>query len=138
MQRVRIGFIGCGKMARNHGRIFTREVPEAEIVALADPDAANLARFTSEIFPGGDAPPTFDDYRTMLAEVPLDGVVIVSPHTYHFAQAMDAISAGCHVLVEKPMVIRSADAQTLIAHARAHDRAISVAFPGPFTCEFQY
>jgi predicted dehydrogenase len=138
MQRVRIGFIGCGKMARNHGRIFTREVPEAEIVALADPSAANLARFTSEIFPGGDAPPAFDDYRTMLAEVPLDGVVIVSPHTYHFIQAMDAISAGRHVLIEKPMVISTADAQALIAHAQTHQRVVSVAFPGPFTCEFQY
>ena len=113
-------------------------VPEAEIVALADPDANSLARFIADVFPDQAAPPTFDDYQTMLAEVPLDGVVIVSPHAYHFVQAMDALSAGCHVLVEKPMVIRSADAQTLIAHARAHNRAISVAFPGPFTCEFQY
>ncbi|HEY3231986.1 MAG TPA: Gfo/Idh/MocA family oxidoreductase [Roseiflexaceae bacterium] len=138
MERVRIGMIGCGSMGRHHGRVFTRTVPETVIVALADPDANNLARFITDVFPDQAAPPTFDDYRTMLAEVPLDGVVIVSPHAYHFVQAMDAISAGCHVLVEKPMVIRSADAQTLIAHARAHNRVISVAFPGPFTCEFQY
>jgi predicted dehydrogenase len=138
MERVRIGFIGCGNMGRHHGRIFTKLVPEAEIVALTDPSEANLARFTAEIYPGGDAPPTFADYRTMLAEVPMDGVVIISPHAHHFQQAMDAISAGLHVLIEKPMVIRTEDAQTLIAYARERDRIVSLAFPGPFTCEFQY
>jgi predicted dehydrogenase len=138
MDRVRIGLIGCGSMARHHGRIFTQQVPEVEIAALVDPSAANLARFVSEIFPGGDAPPTFDNYQTMLAEVPLDGVMIISPHSYHFQQAMDSISAGMHVLVEKPMVIRTEDAQTLIAYAQEKNRVVSVAFPGPFTCEFQY
>jgi len=138
MERVRIGFIGCGGMARHHGRIFTEQVPEVELAALVDPSEANLARFVSEIFPAGDAPPTFDNYQTMLAEVPLDGVMIISPHAYHFQQAIDSISAGCHVLVEKPMVIRTEDAQALIAYAQEHNRVISVAFPGPFTCEFQY
>jgi predicted dehydrogenase len=138
MDRVRIGLIGCGGMARHHGRIFTQQVPEIEIAALVDPSAANLARFVSEIFPGDNAPPTFDNYQAMLAEVPLDGVMIISPHAYHFQQAMDAISAGMHVLVEKPMVIRTEDAQTLIAYAQEKNRVVSVAFPGPFTCEFQY
>ena len=138
MERVRLGMIGCGSMGRHHGRIFSQKVPEAEIVALADPDPNNLARFVADVFPGQQPPATFNDYRAMLAEVPLDGVVIVSPHAYHFAQAMDAISAGCHVLVEKPMVIRTEDALALMAHARAHNRVVSIAFPGPFTCEFQY
>src|SRR5262245_39534315 len=114
MERVRIGFIGCGGMARHHGRMFTQQVPEAEIAALVDPSEANLARFVSEIFPNGGAPPTFDNYQAMLAEVPLDGVMIISPHAYHFQQAMDSISAGRHVLIEKPMVINTNDAQTLI------------------------
>ncbi|MFL5801351.1 MAG: Gfo/Idh/MocA family oxidoreductase, partial [Roseiflexaceae bacterium] len=56
MERVRIGLIGCGSMARYHGRIFTQQVPEAEIAALVDPSEANLTRFVSEIFPGGAAP----------------------------------------------------------------------------------
>lgn len=138
MERVRIGVIGCGNMARLHGRRFTQEVPEAEIVALADPDEGNLARFTAEIFPDAPPPPTFADYRAMLERAAPDGVVIVTPHAYHFQQAMDAIDAGCHVLVEKPMVIHTADALTLMAHAQAKGRAISIAFPGPFTREFQY
>ncbi len=126
-------------MGRYHGRMFIQHAPEAEITALADPDPNNLARFMENVFPEGrQLEASFADYQTMLATVPLDGVVIATPHAYHFQQAMDAISAGCHVLIEKPMVIKTEDALTLIRHARAETRLISVAFPGPFTREFQY
>jgi len=118
MDRVRLGVIGCGGMSRYHGRIFTQSVPEAEIVALVEPDSSNLARYIAEIFPGQPAPATFTDYHTMLAEAALDAVLIVSPHSYHFQQVIDSIDAGCHVLVEKPMVISTADAQALIAHGQ--------------------
>ena len=138
MDRVRLGVIGCGSMSRHHGRIFAQSVPEAEIVALVEPDANNLARYIAEIFPDGPSPATFSDYRAMLAEATPDAVLIVSPHSYHFQQVIDSIDAGCHVLVEKPMVIRTEDAQALIAHASKHDKIVSVAFPGPFSCEFQY
>ena len=52
MNRVRLGVIGCGSMSRHHGRIFTQSVPEAEIVALVEPDANNLARYVADVFPG--------------------------------------------------------------------------------------
>ncbi len=139
MSKVRIGIIGCGGMARHHGKIFTRNVPEAEIVALAEPSGDNLARFIKEVFDDPEAEPaTFSDYREMLRQVKLDGVMIISPHAYHYQQAVDAMDAGCHVLVEKPMVISTADAQAMIAHAERTGKTVSVAFPGPFTTEFQY
>lgn len=139
LERVRLGMIGCGNMGRYHGRLLTQTVPEAEICALADSDPNNLASFIADVFPDGkQLEGTFTDYRQMLETVPLDGVVIVSPHAYHFQHAMDAISAGCHVLIEKPMVIKTEDAQTLIRHARNEGRLISVAFQGPFSREFQY
>jgi predicted dehydrogenase len=138
MDRVRLGVIGCGSMSRHHGRIIAQRVPEAEIVALVEPNADNLARYIADIFPNQPAPPAFADYRAMLSEAKPDAVLIVSPHAYHFQQVMDSISAGCHVLVEKPMVIRTEDAQALITHAREHNKVVSVAFPGPFSVEFQY
>lgn len=139
MEKVRLGIIGCGGMGRYHGHRFIQTVPDAEIVALSDPNADNLAQFITEVFPEGKQPEaTFADYQAMLQAVDLDGVVIISPHAHHFQQVVDAIDAGCHVLVEKPMVIRTEDAQTMIAHGEKHNRIISVAFPGPFTREFHY
>ncbi|HMO58074.1 MAG TPA: Gfo/Idh/MocA family oxidoreductase, partial [Roseiflexaceae bacterium] len=139
MDRVRIGIIGCGGMSRHHGRVITRQIPGAEIVGLAEPNEANLARFIKDVFDDPAAEPaTFSDYRQLLEEIELDGVILVTPHNQHFQQAMDAIDRGLHVMIEKPMVISTADAKALIAHAEANRKVVSVAFPGPFTREFQY
>lgn len=138
MKPVRMGIIGCGGMARGHGRAFARSTPGVELVALAEPNEANLDRFVREVFIDGSEPDTFADYREMLAKVPLDGVLLVTPHNQHFQQAIDAMDSGAHVLIEKPMVIRTEDARALIAHAEKTGKVVSVAFPGPFTREFQY
>lgn len=137
MTPVRIGMIGCGGMARQHGHAW-HNVADAEIAALVDPSETNLAQFITEVFTDKQPPPTFADHRAMLAETKLDAVLIVSPHAHHFAQAMDALDAGCHVLIEKPMVIATAHAKALIERAETTGRVLSVAFPGPFSPEFQY
>ncbi|MBC8161504.1 MAG: Gfo/Idh/MocA family oxidoreductase [Roseiflexaceae bacterium] len=136
MTPLRIGMIGCGGMARHHGHKW-KDVGEAELVALADPSQASIDQFIAEVRPGAQIA-TFSDHRAMLAESKLDAVVIVSPHAHHFAQAIDALDAGCHVLVEKPMVTATDQAKALIAHAEAAHKVLSVAFLGPFTTEFQY
>jgi predicted dehydrogenase len=138
MANVRIGMIGCGGMARRHGRMFDA-LPDVDVVALAEPQGANLERFIQEtVSDKTQLPTTYSDYRDMLKHERLDGVVIVTPHNQHFTQAMDALNVGCHVLVEKPMVIDTEDALALIERAEQAQKVVSVAFPGPFTCEFQY
>jgi predicted dehydrogenase len=135
---VRIGLIGCGGMARHHGRMFDA-LPGARVVALAEPSQLNLDQFILEtVSDKTQLPNTYADYRTMLQKEQLDGVVIVTPHNQHFTQAVDAMQAGAHVLVEKPMVIDTEDALALIEKAEQLNKVVSVAFPGPFTCEFQY
>ena len=74
----------------------------------------------------------------MLAKVELDAVFIITPHAHHFQQVMDSLDAGCQVFVEKPMVMTSEEARTIIKHAEKKKRMVSVAFPGTFTPEFQY
>jgi predicted dehydrogenase len=112
MAKVRIGFIGAGGMARAHVRRLA-DIPEAEIVALADPSSASLDEMKAE-FPALASVPTFGDYRDMLAQVPMDAVEIHSPHTCHYPQALDVLQAGMHLLLEKPMVCTSQHARELI------------------------
>ena len=64
----------------------------------------------------------------MLAEVPMDGVVISSPHTLHFEHAKAALEKGCHVLVEKPLTTSAADARALVALAAAKGKQIVVPY----------
>jgi predicted dehydrogenase len=139
MDKVRIGIIGCGGMSRHHGRVLTQQIPEAEIAAICDTQPGNIARFQREILdPAKISPPTFSDHLDMLAKVELDGVIIVTPHVHHFDQTIAALDAGCHVLLEKPMVTGVEDARQLIDYSQQKQRAISVAFPGPFSAEFAY
>jgi len=139
MKKVRLGIIGCGSMSRYHGRVYTTQVPDAEIVALCDTHKNNLNRYQREVFdPIKQKPPAFADYEDMLAEVKLDAVLIVTPHNQHFEQVSASLDAGCHVLVEKPMVVAVEHARKLIKHAAKAKRVLSVAFPGTFSPEFQY
>lgn len=139
MKTVRLGIIGCGSMSRYHAKTFTTQVKNAEIVALCDTHKENLDRYQREIFdPIKKKPPTFADFRDLLSKVKMDAVMIVTPHADHFQQVTNSLDAGLHVLVEKPMVITSDDARSIIQRAAKKKRILSVAFPGTFTPEFQY
>jgi predicted dehydrogenase len=126
-------------MSRHHGRMFTQKTKGVHIAALCDPHAENLARYQREIFdPINQRPPTFPDYRDMLRQVDLDAVAIVTPHTHHFQQAMDALAAGKHILLEKPMVTSLAHARKLMARIQQTKRIVTLGFPGSFTPEFHF
>ncbi|MCK4417013.1 MAG: Gfo/Idh/MocA family oxidoreductase, partial [Candidatus Latescibacteria bacterium] len=112
MEKIKVGFIGCGGNARGHiGRMLT--MPEAEIVALADVSQDSLKK-AWEDYPQLKELPSFSDYRQMLEGVKLDAVEISTPHTLHFQQAMDSLRKGLHVLVEKPMVCTTEHAQQIV------------------------
>jgi predicted dehydrogenase len=74
----------------------------------------------------------FVDHRAMLAELRPDVAVICAPHPFHAALALDAFAAGAHVLVEKPMAVSVAEADTMIAAASAAGRLLAVNFQQRF------
>lgn len=138
MSRVRIGFIGCGGMARHHGRVFVGQVPDAQIVALCDTSKDSLKTFTADVFKNGGLPKCYRDHRLMLKRERLDGVVIVSPHTLHAPQILDCLRAGAHVLVEKPMVTNVADAHRVLEAQQKSGLTVSISFQGVHSPEFAY
>ncbi len=138
MNPIRIAVIGCGGMSRHHARVFLKQVPQTELVALCDSSDKSLATYLTEFPADKPKPPTYHDYREMLKVVKCDAVLIVTPHTQHFEQTIAALDAGAHVLLEKPMVIEVDQARRLIDHAEKKKRLISLAFPGPFCAEFQH
>jgi predicted dehydrogenase len=125
MDEVRLGLIGCGSHVRH------RLSDLAGVVAVADPDEA----MRSSIAPGAAQ---FADHRAMLEAAALDGVVVSSPHGLHFGHVSDALAAGCHVLVYKPMVTTSADAREVGRLAAESERLVSLAVEGLYTPEFRH
>ncbi|MCL5947218.1 MAG: Gfo/Idh/MocA family oxidoreductase [Chloroflexi bacterium] len=115
-QRLRIGLIGAGNnMVGAHvPRLIQRQ--DVEIIAVTEPFEANVERFR-ERFPSIAGISVYSDFHTMVEAQHPDAVVISTPHRFHCEQICGSLEAGCHVLVEKPMVCSVEEARQVI-HAR--------------------
>ena len=112
--RRRYGVIGCGMMGQEHLRNLAL-LPEAEVVAIYEPDAAMRAA-TAELVPGAAFEP---DLEALLARPDLDCLLIASPNFQHLPQ-LEAIarSRQIPILVEKPLFTDPADAPRVAALAQ--------------------
>ncbi len=135
--KVRIGFIGCGGMARSHMKVIETSVPEVQVTALCDPSEEQIKR-CKETFTWLKDVPVYSDYREMLEKASLDAVAIISPHTLHFQQAMDALDKGLHVLLEKPMVCSIEHAKILVNRFKETGKVGLVAYQRHYAPQFRY
>jgi predicted dehydrogenase len=94
-------------------------MPEAKLVAVADSQADRL-EYVRRQYPGVKR---FRDHRVLLAS-DVDAVVVATPIETHFAVARDALLAGKHVLVEKPLAASVSEAITLNQLARQQQRTL--------------
>jgi len=121
MKHVRLGIIGLGLMGRLHARhILERRVPRLRLCAVADANPAVEAAF-----PGI---PYFATHGEMLASGLVDAVLIATPHYSHTSVGIDALKAGVHVLVEKPISVQRSDAERLIAAHRNPKQVFAAMF----------
>ncbi len=118
---VGVGVIGYGYWGPNLVRNFS-EVPGARVLAVSD---LNEGRFP-EIHARYPSITTTTDYRHLLADPAIDAVVIATPVSTHFALALEALRAGKHVLVEKPMAQTAAQAIQLVEEAARVGRILMV------------
>lgn len=135
-RRVRIGLIGCGGIAHFHlGHIVS--IPEAKVVALADPDSKNIERLRGA-FMQLDECEVFSDFDQMLDSTDLDAVEILTPHTLHFEQIIESLRRGLHVLVEKPMVCKVEHAKEVVAKSEGSSRVVLVSYQRHYQPQFRY
>lgn len=125
---IKVGIIGCGKMADNHANCIQR-IPGAGIAAVCDREPL-MARDMSERFKVGRY---FTDVQEMLGAVRPDVVHITTPPQSHHALATICLQAGSNVYVEKPFTIDTAEAQDLISLAQQKNRKITAGHNAQFT-----
>ncbi len=109
---IRIGIIGYGYWGPNLVRNFV-EAPDTQVIAVADKSTERL-QVLNRRYPGVQA---VSDHREILRNPNIDAVAISTPVSTHFPLAMEALQAGKHVLVEKPMTTSSDEARRLIDEA---------------------
>lgn len=134
--KLRIGFIAAGGISIGHyQRLMATK--KAVVAALNDPSKESLRRFYAQC-PGSEKLPAYNDYRDMLKNEDLDGVVVQSPHCFHFEQIRDSLNKGLHVLSEKPMTCTIRHAKMLIKLAAAKKRVFMISYQRHFDPMFRY
>ncbi len=120
---VRIGIIGAGGIARMHIMAYQR-VPDVQIVAIAD-IVRERAKAAADKW---SIPYVFGDHRELLSLDEIDAVSVCTYNKAHCQPTVDALRAGKHVLVEKPLAATLDDAVTMIRTARDTGKILHTAF----------
>ena len=112
-ERTRIAVAGFGLVGRRHAEVI-RRAPDITLSAIVEPSLEGRTQAA------GLGVPVFASLDDMLSASLPDGVVLATPTPLHLEQGLACISAGCPVLIEKPIAVSSAEARQL---TEAADRA---------------
>jgi predicted dehydrogenase len=120
MAELKAAVIGLGTMGRNHARVYS-SMPGVELRGVADVDMSQAEGISRQY---GAQP--YADYRAMLQEVQPEIVTVSVPTQAHHRVVLDALNAGTHVLVEKPISATLEEGCDLIETADRLGRVLCV------------
>ena len=127
----KIGLIGIGKMGMSHLAIANM-TPGIEVVAICDTSKI-LLRFIDKNMKFK----TYTDYKKMIEEMDLDGIMVLVPNAFHFEIAKYCIEKGINLFVEKPFTLTYKDSKTLVDLAEAHNVKGQVGYVNRFNPIFE-
>ncbi len=122
-KKFRAGVIGCGMIAKRLHVPDYAYCPEAELVAFCDLESGKAKALAERWSPEAAV---YTDYKKMLAESELDCVTVALPNHLHGPVTLDALKAGCHVMVEKPMAMNAAEGRKMVDAAEKAGKLLMV------------
>lgn len=127
---LRIGLIGVGGYAKGVHIPNLQKLSDHFIIqGLASRSGANAAIVAQST----DAPLVTSDYRALLEAPEIDAVLIATRHASHAKMVLDALEAGKHVFVEKPMTTQIEDGQAILTKAAEKGLVLRVGFNRRFS-----
>jgi UDP-N-acetylglucosamine 3-dehydrogenase len=122
MNKIKVGVIGCGSIAKHrHLPEYTRN-EEVEIVAVCDIVEDRVNEFASQY----DAK-AYTNFEELLADPNIDAVSVCTPNYLHAPISIAALNAGKHVLCEKPMATSREEAEKMIEAANRNGKKLMIA-----------
>lgn len=118
---LKIAIVGCGKIADAHVEEI-RKIPSVRLTAVCDLDPIMAEQLASRF----TVPRWYSDAGEMLEVEKPDVLHITTPPQSHLALTRQAVAAGCHVYLEKPVAPRHCDAEAIIAAAVASGQKLTV------------
>jgi predicted dehydrogenase len=132
-ERLKVGIVGGGAITQVAHLPVLKKVRSVDVQAICDTDLPK-ARALADRFTIKDA---FDDIEELLRFEALDAVVICSPTHLHESHILAALSAGLHVLVEKPLAMSAASVQRILRAVEKGDRIVMVAMNHRYRSDVQ-
>ena len=111
---IKIGLIGCGKVAVNRHLPALKHIKEAEVISVSDIDENRLNKAADKF----KIKKRFSDYRELLNDPDVEAVGICAPLEFHFEIVKASLEKGKHILLEKPLAMSLDEADLLIDMAR--------------------
>jgi len=121
MNMLHVALVGYGYWGPNLARNLY-QLPNATLAACCDMDVKKLAEVQA-LYPGVRTTP---DFASVLADAAIEAMVIATPARTHFSLARQALEAGKHVMVEKPIAMSSPETEALIRLADERRRILMV------------
>ncbi len=124
--KIRVALIGGNSMGWSDLASFLKN-PEVECTAISDVDRNVMYKRTDEIIKmGRPKPKLYVDYRNMLENKDIDIVIIGTPDHWHCLMLCDALEAGKHVYVEKPIGNSIAEINIMVNAVKKHRKLVQV------------
>lgn len=118
---IHVGMVGVGYWGPNLARTF-HGLPGARLQKIADRDPRAVERL-SRLYPDVEVT---QDTPSVLGDPKIDAVVLAVPPSLHFTLGKEALEQGKHLLVEKPLTLKTEDAERLIKLAQERQRILMV------------
>lgn len=122
MNKLGVAVVGTGFWGKNHARVY-KELPSTQLVAVCDVNAERAKAMADQY--GVKA---YTDSSLMLKDPEVEALSVCTWSTKLAEEALKALNAGKHVLVEKPMATNTKQAQTLLDTAKANGLHLTVGF----------
>ena len=124
MRKLGVGVLGVGDMGRRHAENVRRFVPEARLVAVADPALERARQVAAEL----EIESAFPSLEQMLAHKGIDCVIIAAPDKFHAQAIRTAAAAGKNIFSEKPIALSLADARAALEAVAAAGVRLQIGF----------
>lgn len=119
---LKIAFTGTGYISKIHAAA-AKQVNDVELVAVVNHRTESMGKFADDF----GIKRQYSTINALVKEGEVDALVISTPNALHAPEAIEALLAGIHIMVEKPMAMNAAESQEMLEASRASGSVLMVA-----------
>lgn len=118
MEKIKVGVVGVGHLGKHHARVYS-QIPEAQLLGVHDLDLEKAQKVAKEF-----NTECFENLSGLLERI--NAVSLVVPTIYHYSLALEILSQGRNLLIEKPITETVKQAEELVSLAKAKNLILQV------------